>query len=134
MKLTPYTMLFNERIRCIDVHHHYFPPDLNKEKSNADVGWKTPVGNLPWSPEVSLQAMNAMNIDFSILSFPAISSGCISKENRAITRKRNEFAADVCRRYPDKFGFFVTLPFLDDVEGKLYFATSSLVSSGIYFV
>jgi predicted TIM-barrel fold metal-dependent hydrolase len=127
-------MLLNEHIRRIDVHHHYFPPDLNKEKLNADVGWKTPVGNLPWSPEVSLQAMNAMNIDFSILSFPAISSGCISQENRAITRKRNEFAADVCRRYPDKFGFFATLPFLDDVEGRLFFATSSLMSSGIYFV
>ncbi|KAF8974490.1 hypothetical protein BDZ97DRAFT_1900139 [Flammula alnicola] len=118
-KLNPFNSLLNEHIRRIDVHHHYFPSDLNKEKSNADIGWRTPTGSLPWSPEVSLRAMDAMDVDIAILSFPAVSSGFVSEENRATARKRNLFAADICRTYPDRFGFFVTLPFLDDVEGSL---------------
>ena len=61
--------------------------------------------------------MNAMNIDFAILSLPAISSGSISEENRFIARTRNEYAAGVCSTHPDRFGFFATPPFLDDVEG-----------------
>lgn len=105
--------------RCIDVHHHYFPPDLEKEKSNADVGWRTPAENLPWSPEISLRAMDAMGVDVAVLSFPAISKGSISPENRAIARRRNEFASKICQEYPNRFGFFATLPFLDDIEGTV---------------
>ena len=61
--------------------------------------------------------MDAMDIDFAILSLPAISGGSINEENRMMARKRNEFAADVCSTYPNSFGFFATPPFLDDVEG-----------------
>jgi 6-methylsalicylate decarboxylase len=117
MKLSPTQSIQQPHIRRIDVHHHFFPTDLNKEKSNTDLGWKTPLEILPWTPEKSLQAMDAMNIDFAILSLPAISGGSISEENRVMARKRNEFAADVCSAYPNRFGFFATPPFLDDVEG-----------------
>ena len=109
----------------IDVHHHYFPSDLKKEQANVDVGWKTPPENLPWCPKVSLQAMDAMKIDFAVLSYPAISSGCISEENRATARTRNELAASFCRDQPDRFGFFATLPFLDDVEGQKLYSNGS---------
>jgi predicted TIM-barrel fold metal-dependent hydrolase len=104
----------------IDVHHHYFPLDLKKEKTNVDVGWKTPPENLPWCPKISLKAMDAMKVDFAILSYPAISSGFISEGNRTTARRRNELAAGFCRDQPDRFGFFATLPFLDDVEGQDY--------------
>jgi predicted TIM-barrel fold metal-dependent hydrolase len=75
---------------------------------------------MPWTPEKSLQAMDTMNIDFAILSLPAISSGSIDEENRSIARKRNEFVAGICSTYPDRFGFFATPPFLDDIEGGWY--------------
>ncbi|KAF5320707.1 hypothetical protein D9619_000875 [Psilocybe cf. subviscida] len=117
--LAPPNVLLNQNCRRIDVHHHYFPPDLDKLKSNADVGWRTPSENLPWSPSISLQAMDAMSIDVALLSYPPISSGSCSEENRALARERNQYAAAICRQYPDRFGFFVTLPFLDDVEGVL---------------
>ncbi|KAF8812511.1 hypothetical protein BYT27DRAFT_7133244, partial [Phlegmacium glaucopus] len=119
MKLSPTQSILQPHIRRIDVHHHFFPTDLNKEKCNTHLGWRTPPENLPWTPEKSLQAMDAMDIDFAILSLPAISSGSIDKENRLIARKRNEFAAGICGTYPDRFGFFATPPFLDDVEGSL---------------
>jgi predicted TIM-barrel fold metal-dependent hydrolase len=109
---------FAQSIPRIDVHHHYFPSDLKKEQSNVGVGWKTPPENLPWSPKISLQAMDAMKVDFAVLSFPAISSGCISEENRATARRRNKLAAGFCRDHPDRFSFFATLPFLEDIEGQ----------------
>jgi len=111
--------LLNPKVRRIDVHHHYFTSDLNKKQTNSKLGWITPEGNLPWSPEVSLRAMDSMKIDVAVLSFPPISSGCIGEENRTTTRRRNEHAAKICAEYPDRFGFFATLPFLDDVEGCL---------------
>jgi predicted TIM-barrel fold metal-dependent hydrolase len=117
MKLSPTQSILQPHIRRIDVHHHFFPTDLNKEKSNIHLGWKTPLENIPWTPEKSLQAMDAMNIDFAILSLPAISGGSVNEENRLMARKRNEFAAAVCSTYPNRFGFFATPPFLDDVEG-----------------
>lgn len=111
--------LLNPKVCRIDIHHHYFTSDLNKNQANSKLGWKTPEGNLPWSPEVSLSAMDSMNIDVAILSFPPISSGCVGEENRTTTRKRNDHAAKICVKHPDRFGFFATLPFLDDVEGCL---------------
>ncbi|KAF8195812.1 hypothetical protein K438DRAFT_1968308 [Mycena galopus ATCC 62051] len=60
------------KTRRIDVHHHYFPANLNKGKSNEKVGWRTPAENLPWNPNISLKFMDAASIDVAILSFPAI--------------------------------------------------------------
>lgn len=105
----------------IDVHHHFFPASLNKAKSNEDVGWITPPDNLPWSPEISVKSMDASSIDIAILSFPALSSGFVGDENRRVVRERNTFLAETCKGYPGRFGFFASLPFMDDVEGESCF-------------
>ncbi|KAJ7283569.1 hypothetical protein C8J57DRAFT_1432643 [Mycena rebaudengoi] len=105
--------------RRIDIHHHFFPPDLNKAKANENLGWRTPAENLPWSVELSLKFMDASSIDVSILSFPALASGRIGKENRNQARLRNERMWEICRTRPNRFGFFATLPFLDDIAGAL---------------
>ncbi|KII95115.1 hypothetical protein PLICRDRAFT_169801 [Plicaturopsis crispa FD-325 SS-3] len=104
---------------CIDLHHHFFPASLDKANINAKIGWKTPEGNLPWTPEISLKAMDALGIDLAILSLPAISSGDISDENRQKARRHNEFAANVCKEHTGRFGFFAGVPFFDDVPGVL---------------
>ena len=127
-------MLTNPNVRRIDIHHHYFTPDLNKAEANSKLGWKTPEANLPWSPKVSLEAMDAMNIDVAILSFPPLSSGSIGEQNRTMARKRNEYVANVCAEYQDRFGFFATLPFLDDVNGclqEIEYAIDNLGAFGI---
>ena len=92
--------ILQPHIHTIDVHHHFFPPDRDKGIFNAQLGWRSPPEILLWTPEKSPQAMDAMNIDFAILSLPAISSGSIHEENRLLARKRNEFAAAVCSTYP----------------------------------
>ncbi|PPQ98534.1 hypothetical protein CVT24_004025 [Panaeolus cyanescens] len=103
----------------IDIHHHYFPPDLMKESPRPDLHWKTPPENLPWTADVSLKAMDEMGIDFALLSFPALSGGCVSVANRVASRGRNELVANICRHHPTRFGFFATTPFLDDVQGSI---------------
>ncbi|KAF5363283.1 hypothetical protein D9756_000448 [Leucocoprinus leucothites] len=105
----------------IDIHHHFFCPELNASKSSfsAKAGWRTPEENLPWTPELSIKTMDSTGIQVAILSFPAFPTGEISAENRARARRRNDYVASVCQRYPDRFGFFATLPFLDDVQGVL---------------
>lgn len=105
-------------MRRIDVHHHFFPPDLDKHNSNQKMGWKTPPGTLPWTPDVSLRAMDRSGIDMAILSLPALFTGSVSEENRALARERNLFVSGITQAHPTRFGFFATVPFLDDVEGN----------------
>lgn len=110
---------------CIDIHHHFFPPDLRESKAQANehLGWKTPPGHLEWTPELSLKAMDELGIDVAVLSYPPISAGSVSNENRNSARHRNEFVHRACEQYPTRFGFFASLPFLDDVEGVTLDAT-----------
>ncbi|KAE9410637.1 hypothetical protein BT96DRAFT_912768 [Gymnopus androsaceus JB14] len=109
----------------IDIHHHFFPSTLNKARINEDVGWQTPEGHLPWTPELSLKFMDQAGIDTAILSFPALSAGSVSEENRALARERNTYMAKVCQDYPGRF----------DVEGALAeiaYAMDVLKSDGKY--
>ena len=112
-------------MRRIDVHHHFFPSDLQKEKINKDVGWLTPAENLPWSPALSLKSMDDSGIDYAILSLPALTTGTVSSENRTQARERNIYASDICKAHPQRFGFFATLPFLDDLTGVHYLSRFS---------
>ena len=62
--------------------------------------------------------MDAAAIDVAILSLPAVSTGSVSEENRAAARNRNFFLSGIVQKHPTRFGFFATLPFLDDVQGE----------------
>ncbi|KAJ7179063.1 hypothetical protein C8R46DRAFT_1173509 [Mycena filopes] len=105
--------------RRIDVHHHFFPSNLDKAKSNSEE-------NLPWKPEISLQFMDPF------LSFPAIASGSVAQENRDLARERNRAMAELCRAHPRRFGFFATLPFLDGRGlAEIAYALDELHADGI---
>lgn len=108
----------------IDVHHHYFASDLKKIEGYANIGWRAPSENVPWSPELSLKSMDASGIDIAILSLPALFAGSVSVENRALARGRNVAMAGFREAHPTRFGFFACLPFLDDVEGLLRYVIS----------
>ncbi|CAL1700764.1 unnamed protein product [Somion occarium] len=108
------------RIKRVDVHHHIFPATLPKKELNAKAGWRAAEGTLPWSPEVSLAAMDALDIDIAILSYPTgFPSGPPGPDNRALARELNLQAKKICEKYPDRFGFFACLPDLRDIEGAL---------------
>lgn len=76
----------------------------------------------PWSLEGHLALMSAANITKSILSISSPGTNLRPhtppSETASLTRKCNAYAADLKRKYPDKFGFWASLP-LPDVPAAL---------------
>ena len=116
--------------RRIDFHAHAILPSyvdaLKKLKidATAEEGFPLP----KWSVENHLQFMDDAGIDFTILSMatPHIS-------DKIAAREINEEFAELCRRFPKKFGFVATLP-LPNVEGSIEefkFATEKLGALGV---
>ncbi|GBE79706.1 Decarboxylase yanB [Sparassis crispa] len=122
--------------RRVDVHHHFILDASDKAQRNAEVGFRTPAENLPWTPVVSLRAMDAMGIDFAILSLPPyLPGGDIGPQNRSAAREFNLLAARICKENPSRFGFFACLPKPNDSEGtavsEIRFAIDELGALGV---
>ncbi|EIW82137.1 amidohydrolase 2 [Coniophora puteana RWD-64-598 SS2] len=121
----------------VDVHHHIFLNTESKLANNIKAGWRTPEENLPWSPEISLAAMDALGIQFAFMSPPPLSPPKPSIENREQMRAFNDYAAHLSQTYPGRFGVFAGLPSLDDLDGALAeieYALGDLKADGIALV
>lgn len=116
--------------RRIDFHAHAILPSYVDAlrilgiDAAAEEGFPLP----KWSVESHLQFMDEADIDFTVLSMatPHIS-------DYAAARTINEEFAELCRRFPDKFGFVATLP-LPSVEGSIKefrYATEKLGALGV---
>jgi len=102
----------------IDTHHHVVPP--------AYASWLRmkgiEAGGLPipdWSPDAAISLMDKLRIQTSVMSIstPGVHLGD-DGEAREKAREVNEFAAEVVRKHPTRFGFFATLC-LPDVKGSI---------------
>ena len=119
--------------RRIDTHHHLVPPfyrDWLTEKGVDAGGLLVP----EWSVDASLELMDSTEIETAILSIstPGVEPGAES-EARAMARRLNEYAADLAREHPGRFGFFATLT-LPDVDGalqELAYAYDELSADGV---
>ncbi|KAI0940006.1 hypothetical protein AcV5_001228 [Taiwanofungus camphoratus] len=124
-----------KRSSRIDVHHHLFPDSLHKAAQSAAVGFRTPAENLPWTPEVSLRAMDALGIGTAVLSLPAgIPCGPAGPENRLAARRFNLQAARICAAHPGRFQFFASLPVLSDIDAaveEIAYACDELGACGV---
>ena len=114
----------------IDFHAHAILPSYVDALKILKIDAATEEGfPLPkWSAESHLQFMDEAGIDFTILSMatPHISD-C------AAARAINEEFAELCRRFPKKFGFAATLP-LPNVEGSIeefHYTTEKLGALGV---
>ncbi|WP_242834284.1 amidohydrolase family protein [Clostridium pasteurianum] len=103
----------------IDMHVHYLPKTyrealLNSGEENPD-GFPTP----EWNLEMHLEAMKHLGISTSMLSIssPHINFGD-KNAAKILARKVNEDAAELVKRYPDKFGLLASLP-LPNVEDSI---------------
>jgi hypothetical protein len=105
-----------QAVRRIDVHHHvYLPTPQDQAQSDPKLGWTMPVENVPWSPELSIKAMDELNIEMAILSnLPGAPAGGDS----VAVRKANETMREIRDKYPERFGFFACLGDLRNVQGS----------------
>ncbi len=118
----------------IDIHHHSLPPEYIKELASIGVSESAGVQFPKWDPESSLAFMERRGIAAAILSVsaPGIFFGDI-KFSRNLARKCNEFAADVIKEYPNRFGALAVLP-LPDIKSsltELEYALDSLNLNGV---
>lgn len=106
----------------IDVHSHFLPP-FYQEACRAN-GHANPDGMpyLPgWSPEQHLELMDKHGISKSILSISSPGTHLVpgnDEHARKLSRDCNQYAADLKKRLPDRFGYFASLP-APDVEACL---------------
>jgi predicted TIM-barrel fold metal-dependent hydrolase len=124
--------------RRIDVHQHIIPPAYAawlRSKGVHDAAGR----DLPdWSIEDALRTLDENQIASAILSVstPGVHLDASRKhdaEGRSMARAVNEFAAQVARDHPDRFGFFATLT-LPDVDGalaELAYAFDALGAAGV---
>lgn len=104
--------------RRIDTHSHVVPPDYASWLRAKGLT----AGGLPiprWDPESAMAVMDRHGIAAAVLSVstPGVHLGA-DGEARSMARDVNDFAAQMVRDRPDRFGFFATLP-LPDVHGAL---------------
>lgn len=105
----------------IDAHSHFLPPVY--AQALADAGLIVLDGGFPvpaWSEQRALDHMNWHGIETSMLS---VSSPTVSFLSDKLARGRlaravNEFAGDLVRRQPRRFGAFATLP-LPDIDAAI---------------
>jgi predicted TIM-barrel fold metal-dependent hydrolase len=104
----------------IDVHHHILPPDYIAVARERLLSFAPNFKSvLQWTPEQSLEQMDrfAIRTAMTSLSNPGTWFGNVD-EARVLARTANEYAADMVRRYPGRFGVLASLS-LPDVDGSL---------------
>ncbi|WP_321964815.1 amidohydrolase family protein [Paraburkholderia sp. J7] len=118
----------------IDVHHHLIPPAFVKAMQargrDEVAGAKLP----HWTPEMSIENMDAHGIATAILSLsaPGVNLGG-PLQARDLARACNEFAADAIERHPGRFGSFAVLPmpFTEHACREAAYALDVLNADGI---
>lgn len=118
----------------IDVHHHLIPPVFADAMARRGLS-KVAGASLPlWTVEDSLGVMDTNGIESSILSLsaPGVYFGEAASAVH-LSRGCNEFAADLCTRFPGRFGSFAVLPMplTEAACTEAVFALDTLKAEGV---
>ncbi len=100
----------------IDVHHHFVPPKY-KEEVNKKRAMQPCMQS--WTVAGSIEDMDRAGTQLALVSIttPGLHFGHV-EEARRLTRISNDYAMEMARDYPRRFGLFASLPW-PDVEGSL---------------
>ena len=104
----------------IDVHHHILPAHYVETVGADSVGLQGSAGRVPaWSIDAALAGMDAAGIRTALTSISSPGfAPADAAQVPALARWCNEFAADMVRDYPGRFGMFAALP-LNEVDAAL---------------
>ena len=104
----------------IDVHHHILPPKYIEVARERLLSFAPNFAQvLNWTPQQSIEQMDKFGIRTAMtsLSNPGTWFGKV-EEARALARMSNDYAAQMARDFPGRFGTLASLS-LPDVEGSL---------------
>jgi predicted TIM-barrel fold metal-dependent hydrolase len=105
----------------IDVHHHILPPPymLRARDRVLEISDRDHSALLNWTPARAVEEMDRCGISTAItsLGLPGVWFGGADAA-RSLARSCNEYAAQMMRDYPGRFGLFAAVP-LPDTEGSL---------------
>jgi predicted TIM-barrel fold metal-dependent hydrolase len=119
--------------RRIDVHHHFFPPSY-LERMPAVVRAPPTPAQREWTPAGVLDHMDKSRVATAILSVspwgPWFKD---ADEAHVLARICNDYAAQMARDHPGRFGLFAAMP-LPNLDGTLHeiaYAFDTLKADGI---
>lgn len=121
----------------IDVHHHFVPRFYfsdNQERIATAAGGRMHPAYASWTSEQTIEAMDKQGVAAAVLSLttPGVWFGD-AKVAAQTARRVNEYAADLVRSHPGRFGLFAVIP-LPDTESSLReidYALTVLKADGI---
>ena len=123
-------------LQRIDIHHHIFPPEYLAaiDRLGLTEAGGGGVAFPDWSLSASLEMMDRHDIQTAIASIasPGVYFGD-ARLARELARRCNEYSASIVREYPDRFGFFasVPLPAISDAIAEAAYALDTLKCDGL---
>jgi predicted TIM-barrel fold metal-dependent hydrolase len=102
----------------IDTHHHFYPPEYQKLWLDWEDRRAIPhfAGQAAWSKVKAIEDMDQAGIRVSVLSIastPGVWFNLDAEKASRLARDCNDFAAEMMRDNPGRFGLFATLSMLD---------------------
>src|SRR5262249_35694385 len=97
----------------IDVHHHFLPPRFVAGQRDEILDLARNPAVLDWTPARAIEQLDRFEIDTAYISL-----GVPGAPELALARVCNEYAADLTRDHPGRFGVFASLP-LPNVKASL---------------
>ena len=123
--------------RLIDVHHHFVPPfylSENRDRIAGASGGRMNPAWSNWTPAQAIAAMDEHGVGTAILSLTTPGTWFGDAKSASQTARRvNEYAADLGRSHPGRFGFFAAIP-LPDTDSSLHeidYSLGTLKADGI---
>jgi 6-methylsalicylate decarboxylase len=107
-----------ETPHLIDTHHHFYAPAYQKAWLDWDEARKIAPfpSQVAWSRARAVEEMDKNGVRTGILSVPSTPGLWFNAGSEAAARMArtcNDFAAEMMRDYPGRFGLFATLSMLD---------------------
>jgi predicted TIM-barrel fold metal-dependent hydrolase len=124
--------------KVIDTHHHFYPPDYQKAWLAFEAERKIPhfPSQVAWTREKAVEEMDKNGVRTAVLSLastPGVWFNAGPEAAGKMVRISNDYAAEMMRDYPGRFGLFATLSMLDpDATLKeIEYAFDTLKADGV---